>query len=120
MTTQLNKQQKDNERLVRNLPTVIQDLVTAQNSFDSTAYADCFAETAVVFDEGKMHRGKQEIKNWIEKANKQYQAVMKPTAYSAATQILQAEISGSFPGSPLVLKYRFDIKEKAIHSLKIV
>jgi ketosteroid isomerase-like protein len=120
MTTHLNKQQKNNERLVPDLPTVIQDLVTAQNSFDSTAYALCFAETAVVFDEGKMHKGKQEIKNWIEKANKQYKAVMKPIAYSAATQILKAEISGNFAGSPLVLKYQFDIKEKVIHSLKIV
>lgn len=120
MTTQLNKHKKDNEQLERTLPKVILALVMAQNSFDSTAYAQCFAETAVVFDEGKVHTGKQEIKNWIEKANKQYKAVMQPIAYSAAAQVLQAEISGSFPGSPLVLNYQFDIKDEAIHALKIV
>ncbi|MCX2473646.1 hypothetical protein OQZ33_04805 [Pedobacter sp. MC2016-05] len=59
-----------------NLPKVITDLVQAQNNFDSLAYANCFTETAVVFDEGKTHTGKQEIKIWIQKANKQYQALM--------------------------------------------
>ncbi|RYG12874.1 MAG: nuclear transport factor 2 family protein, partial [Chitinophagaceae bacterium] len=36
-----------------NLPKVIADLVTAQNNFDSVAYAKNFSETAVVFDEGR-------------------------------------------------------------------
>lgn len=52
-----------------NLPQVIAGLVVAQNQPDSLAYANCFSETAVVFDEGKKHTGKAEIKNWIEKAN---------------------------------------------------
>ncbi len=40
-----------------NLPTVISELVKAQNNFDSAAYVRCFTETAVVFDEGKTHNG---------------------------------------------------------------
>ena len=36
-----------------NLPEVIQDLVNAQNNFDSAAFANCFSETAEVVDEGK-------------------------------------------------------------------
>lgn len=103
-----------------NLPNVIADLVKAQNNFDSAAYADCFAETAVVFDEGKTHKGKKEIKKWIERANESYKAVMKPVAYSPNKQVLKAEISGSFPGSPLVLSYLFEIEEQVIHSLKII
>ncbi|MHA4844774.1 hypothetical protein ACX0G7_11450 [Flavitalea antarctica] len=43
-----------------NLPKVLANLVKAQNDFDSTAYADCFSETAVVFDEGKTHTGRKE------------------------------------------------------------
>jgi len=103
-----------------NLPKAIADLVTAQNNFDSSAYADCFSETAVVFDEGHTHTGKTEIENWIEKANQTYKAVMKPLEYSAADQLLSAEISGNFPGSPLVLKYQFELKDGQIQSLKIV
>ncbi|MFP9100215.1 hypothetical protein ACLI09_14280 [Flavobacterium sp. RHBU_24] len=55
-----------------NLPKVITDLVNAQNSFDSIAYADCFSETAVVFDEGKTHKGRLEIERWIDHSNKNY------------------------------------------------
>jgi len=103
-----------------NLPKVISALIKAQNNFDNSAYADCFAETAVVFDEGKTHNGKTEIKNWIEKANKEYQATMKPLEYSGQEQTLKAEISGTFPGSPIVLTYLFKIESEKIQSLKIV
>jgi len=102
-----------------NLPNAITNLVTAQNNFDSQAYADCFSETAVVFDEGKTHTGKIEIKNWIEKANQTYKAIMKPLEYSTTEETLEAEISGDFPGSPLVLTYRFELKDTQIQSLKI-
>lgn len=50
-----------------NLPPVIMELVKAQNNADRIAYTDCFTETALVFDEGKTHHGKKEIKRWIEK-----------------------------------------------------
>ncbi|MEA5427867.1 nuclear transport factor 2 family protein [Arcicella lustrica] len=102
-----------------NLPNVIADLTNAQNNFDSVAYANCFSETAVVFDEGKTHNGKTEIKQWIKKANDEYQAVMKPLEYSATEEILKAEVSGNFPGSPIVLTYHFQLKDRLIESLKI-
>jgi hypothetical protein len=120
MKTQFIENKKDSERLARSLPKVIADLVLAQNNFDSSAYANCFAETAIVFDEGKTYKGREEIKHWIDKANKNYKTVMKPIAYSANRQELKAEISGSFPGSPLVLNYQFDIRKAAIQSLKII
>jgi hypothetical protein len=103
-----------------NLPNVLTDLIAAQNSGDSTAYANCFAETAIVFDEGKKHTGKAAIKNWIAKANETYKTKMKPVNYSATKQTLEAEISGTFPGSPLVLTYQVEMKEGKIQSLKIV
>jgi hypothetical protein len=33
----------------------IAKVIEAQNNFDSAAYANCFAQTAVIFDEGKTH-----------------------------------------------------------------
>lgn len=104
---------------MKNLPKVIADLVTAQNDFDSVAYADCFAETAIVFDEGKTHKGKTQIKNWIEKAAMEYKVVTKPLEYSNTERTLKAEISGAFPESPLVLTYQFEFKNQLIESLKI-
>lgn len=102
-----------------NLPNVLTDLAKAQNNFDSVAYADCFSETAIVFDEGKTHNGKTEIQQWIKKANEEYQAVMKPLEYAASEEILKAEVSGNFPGSPIVLSYHFKLQNGLIESLKI-
>ena len=104
-----------------NLPLVIQDLVNAQNNFNSTYFADCFSETAVVFDKGKNYRGKEEIRNWIEKSSKEYQPVMKPINFEgdAKNASLKAEVSGTFPGSPLVLTYNFKFEEEYIQSLEI-
>lgn len=103
-----------------NLPKVVEELIKTQNEFDSNAYAQCFSESAVVFDEGKTHTGRKEIEQWIDKANKDYHATMKPVEYSEAEQALKAEVSGNFPGSPLVLTYQFDIRDEKIQSLKIV
>jgi|SRR5688572_31617106 ketosteroid isomerase-like protein len=103
-----------------NLPKVLADLVAAQNNADSSAYANCFSDTALVFDEGKKHTGKAAIKSWIANANQAYKTKMKPLDYSATKQTLEAEISGTFPSSPLVLTYQFEIKEGQIQSLKIV
>lgn len=104
-----------------NLPKVITDLVNAQNNFDSINYAECFSETAVVFDEGKTHNGKLAIQNWIEDANEKYRSVMKPLAYTenGTTSVLSAEVSGTFPGSPIVLKFHFDIANGQIRHLKV-
>ncbi|MDR6562401.1 MULTISPECIES: nuclear transport factor 2 family protein [unclassified Arcicella] len=102
-----------------NLPNVIADLTNAQNNFDSVAYANCFSETAIVFDEGQNHKGKKEIQQWIKKANEAYQAVMKPLEYASTDEILKAEVSGNFPGSPIVLAYHFKLKDGLIEYLKI-
>ena len=103
-----------------NLPEVVEELVKTQNNFDSVAYANCFTETAIVFDEGKTHNGRKEIGNWIDKANNNYQATMKPIEYSTKEEILKAEISGNFPGSPIILSYHLELKNGLIESLKIM
>ncbi|QQV04312.1 MULTISPECIES: nuclear transport factor 2 family protein [Chryseobacterium] len=103
-----------------NLPKVVEQLVKTQNEFDSATYAQCFTETAVVFDEGKTHTGRQAIEHWINKANQDYRASMKPLEYSESEQTLTCEISGNFPGSPIVLKYHYDFEGGLIQALKII
>ena len=104
-----------------NLPEVVTDLIKAQNDFDSVAYANCFSETGIMFDEGKTHTGRAEIRQLIEEANKKYQSVMKPLAYTenGSSGVLSAEVSGTFDGSPLVLKFHFDIADGQIRYLKV-
>lgn len=104
-----------------NLPKVISALVKAQNEFDSTAYANCFAETAIVHDEGKVHTGRTEIEHWIGESNEKYRSTMKPLGFqeNGTSGILSAEVSGTFPGSPLTLKFHFNIVDGFIQSLKV-
>lgn len=104
-----------------NLPKVVANLVEAQNDYDSVAYANCFSETAVVFDEGKTYNGRKEIEHWIADANKQFKTVMKPVCFEVVetASVLKAEVSGTFEGSPVVLHYHFEIADEQIQSLKI-
>lgn len=104
-----------------NLPKVITGLIEAQDNFDSAAYANCFSEKAVVFDEGKTYTGKAEIEKWIAGANEKYKTVMKPLGYeeNGKVSILTAENSGTFPGSPVILKYHFEIEDGLVKFLKI-
>jgi ketosteroid isomerase-like protein len=105
-----------------NLPNVVTKLVKAQDNYDSTAYANCFSETAVVFDEGHTYNGKTEIKKWIAEANEKFKIVMKPINFTQTetTCILTAEVAGSFDGSPVILNYHFELKDGLIQSLKIM
>ena len=104
-----------------NLPKVLTDLIKAQNEFDALTYANLFSETAEVFDEGKMHKGRLEIERWIDHSNKNYKSVMKPLEYTenGTSSVLSAECYGTFPGSPITLKFHFDIVAGQIQHLKV-
>jgi hypothetical protein len=104
-----------------NLPKVITNLIEAQDKYDSAAYANCFSETGVMFDEGKIHNGRREIQDWIEEGNQKYKTVMRPLEFAetGTTGVLSSEISGSFDGSPIILKFNFEINDGLIQSLKI-
>jgi hypothetical protein len=104
-----------------NLPNIILDLIAAQSNFDSKAYAECFSELALVFDENETHKGQNEIMKWNEKTNKMYQTQLEVLDFSIVdtTTILTTKVSGNFEGSPIVLKYHFELKAGKIDSLKI-
>lgn len=104
-----------------NLPDSIAALIAAQDNYDAAAYAACFTETAVVIDEGNTYNGRSEIAQWIAKANEDYKTVMTPLKYteSGTFGVLTAEISGTFAGSPIILKYYFEQAAGLIQSLKI-
>ena len=46
---------------------------------------------------------------------------MKPLEYTenGTSSVLSAEVSGTFPGSPAVLKFHFDIIDGKIQYLKV-
>lgn len=99
----------------------IASLIAAQNRHNSEAYVACFSDTAIVHDEGKTHKGKAEIQQWIERSDREYHTELKPLAFeeTGSKSWLTAEVSGEFPGSPAVLQFHFDLEDGLISSLRI-
>ena len=104
-----------------NLPAVIQSYIAASNAHDVKAIVDCFAADAVVGDENAMRHGKTDIRRWATETIEKYKFQFKPLSVDerGAETILSVEVSGSFPGSPVTLDYRFTIAHDKIQSLII-
>jgi hypothetical protein len=103
------------------LPSVIDAFVQAKNDFDSNAFAACFADHAVVQDEGQEMLGTAAIKKWIEASNAKYQDTLVATGLVERNDetVLTAQVSGSFEGSPVSLDFHFTIDNGKISKLSI-
>lgn len=96
--------------------------VESMNAQNSTAFVACFAPEAIVEDEGHIHQGRSEIQAWIEAAFAAYQPVLEVTSASTTEEgaVITGLVSGSFPGSPIVLNYHLKIADQQITGLKCV
>lgn len=103
------------------LPKVVKALVAAQNDRNSAQYARCFSATASVYDEGQFYSGHDAIVSWNEKTNREYDTTLKPLHYSDTEKggVLEASVSGTFPGSPAVMQFHFEIRDGLIESLRV-
>jgi len=105
-----------------NLPKTLKDLLAAQHDFDIEAYAACFSDNAVVYDEGHVHKGREAIRQWNELTNSKYHTRLEPIHFNVDGNrvVLTTRVFGTFEGSPIVLNYNFEMIETKIHSLRIV
>jgi ketosteroid isomerase-like protein len=103
------------------LPRIINDYVDASNAHDVKSVVACFADNALVHDEGKDFRGKKMIEDWITKTIEKYKFQFKPISIRQddAEVIVAVEVSGTFDGSPITLDYHFTIAGGEIGSLTI-
>ena len=104
-----------------NLPSVVKDYIYASNAHDVKSILACFADDAVVRDENETHRGKIDIERWLRTTIEKYKFHCKPLSAEARGNetIVAVQISGTFPGSPITLDYRFAIVDEKIASLII-
>ena len=86
------------------------------------AVARCFTETAVVKDEGRTHRGRAAIRNWKEEASARYQYTSEPFACERrdGAVVVTSRLTGTFPGSPVDLRFFFVLEGDRIASLEIL
>jgi hypothetical protein len=88
----------------------------------SEAVARCFTEAAVVKDEGQTYRGRAAIRRWKEDASTRYKYTSEPFACTKSdeTVVVTSRLTGTFPGSPVNLRFFFVLVGDTIASLEIV
>ena len=93
----------------------------AADGGDSEALSRCFAEDAIVRDEGQTYRGLVAIKQWKVGARKKYQYTIEPlaSARKGVKTIVTNRLTGNFPGSPVDLQFVFELDGNKIVSLEI-
>ena len=103
------------------LPPLIQRYIDASNAHDVKSILACFAEDAVVRDENETHCGKGDIERWLTTTIEKYKFQFKSLSSQEHDNetVVSIEISGTFPGSPISLDYRFAMVNDKIASLII-
>jgi ketosteroid isomerase-like protein len=103
------------------LPQPIADYFQAANAHQTDAVVAAFAKDALVTDEHREHRGGTAIKEWSNEVNEKYQPHAEVTDVTevGGKTVVTAEVSGSFPGSPVQLRYNFTLKGEKIAALLI-
>jgi hypothetical protein len=103
------------------LPHLIQSFVRAENTGDLDALAECFAPYATVRDEGRLYEGVPAIRNWQARTRKKYNHTVTPLEFDASNghATLKAQLTGTFPGSPVIANFDFALVDDQIASLRI-
>lgn len=103
------------------LPTPIAIYIAAENRGDAEAMVQCFAEHAIVRDEGRTIEGLAAIKQWKAETRKKYRHTVEPlaSARKGDKTIVTSRLTGNFPGSPIDLRFIFGLDGNRIVSLEI-
>jgi ketosteroid isomerase-like protein len=103
------------------LPQPVTDYISAENGNDPDAMARCFADNAVVQDEGRTIEGLSAIKEWKAETKKKYQHTVQPLSFAQKGDktIVTSQVAGNFPGSPVVLEFVFGLTADKIATLEI-
>jgi hypothetical protein len=104
-----------------NLPKPVAAYFIA-DEVDGEAVSECFTENAVVKDEGHTHKGRAAITEWKADVSTKYQYTCEPLASEEkdGKTVVICHLVGSFPGSPVDLRFFFKLEGDKIASLEIL
>src|ERR1700694_4573276 len=103
------------------LPEPIAAYFTADKGA-SDAVSQCFTENAVVKDERRTYNGRAAIKKWKADASTKYQYTSEPFASERkdGLTVVTSRLTGNFPGSPVNLRFFFELEGDKIESLESI
>lgn len=101
------------------LPEPIAAYFAAEHTPDALTH--CFAAHAVFQDDGRTYIGIDAIKTFMAEASAKFGATSEPFAVEQDNGIhcVRANVAGNFPGSPVVLSYRFRLEHGLIAALEV-
>jgi hypothetical protein len=117
----LESVQRKGEFMSLNLPAPVAAYIAVENGDDAAALAQCFAENAVVQDEGRTMKGLAAIQRWKAETKQKYRHTVEPLAsvQKDGKTIVKTRLTGEFPGSPVELQFVFGLEGDRISSLEI-
>ena len=94
----------------------------AANEKGAEMLSQCFTEDAVVRDEGQTYNGRAAIKEWKAHASEKYQYTSESLAleHEDRKAVVTSRLTGNFPGSPVNLRFFFELDGEKIKSLQII
>lgn len=103
------------------MPSPIEAYFEADMSKEPQALLRAFAPDAVVRDESKTHVGRAAIEAWWRAAKTQYQPVVEPLDVEERSDVVRvrSQVTGNFPGSPVMLIFMFRLAGDRIAELEI-
>ena len=108
-------------------PPVISGYLAASDRGDAEAIVRCFAEDAVVVDEGQEWHGTAAIRRWRDTVATAYDYTVQVTGAKVVGEVDGVErhdvylhLEGNFPGGEVDLTDRFALRDGRIARLEIV
>jgi ketosteroid isomerase-like protein len=103
------------------LPQAITNYLQASNAHSPDGVVGAFTDDALVIDENREYRGSAAIRAWSEAALSKYKPHAELTDATEAGDkiVVTAKVSGTFPGSPVQLRFVFTLEGDKIGALLI-
>ena len=104
------------------LPSVIQSYFDAGAASNYDALVACFTDDAIVVDDGSTHRAPAEIRAWRESLAAAFDftvEVIEAAESGPSSYVVQTRVAGTFPGSPVDLRYQFTVIDGLVSRLEI-
>jgi ketosteroid isomerase-like protein len=107
---------------ITDLPATVRSYLAAHAARDTGTALAAFTEDAEVTDEGRTHRGTEEIREWLEHSSSEYTFTTELTGAQRTDDehwVVTSHLEGDFPGGLVDLRYRFTLRGDRIAVLAI-
>jgi SnoaL-like domain len=104
-----------------NLPKPVAAYFSAEKA-GAESVCQCFTENAVVKDEGHTYKGRTAIKQWRTEVAAKFEFTSEPFACEEKDGkiVVTSKLTGTFPGSPVDLRFFFELQGDKIAALEII